>query len=202
MVGLSKVRSLATPRPLFLADNILDGYTSLLIEEEGGTAKEMVSEENGVLISTILRQYFMSLKILGKWKNWAPSMTKKFSNIQNSLQRTHTFHDPAASPEETSKAVPRRSSIAIPPSQKHQSGAQEDPDTDDEDYEYDDSELIKFSEKELSLLRRAMRKWWRLAGLKNTPNCADEVGKEELRVDWTRAIAPRLEGRIKEVKRS
>lgn len=185
--------------------NVLsDGYTSLLIEEEGGTAKEIVSEENGVLISTILRQYFMSLKVLGKWKNWAPDMTKKFSGIQNSLQRTHTFHDPASSSMEndTSRPRPRRSSVAIPSSEQHHEGAQGDPDTDDEDYEYDDSELIKFNEKELGLLRKAMRKWWRLAGLKHTPKCADEVGKEELRVDWTRAIAPRIEGRIKEVTQS
>lgn len=164
-----------------------------------------MSEENGVLISTILRQYFMSLKILGKWKNWAPDMTSKFTNIQSSLQRTHTFHEPTspnAPATDSSKPLPRRSSLAIPPSEKHQDGAQEDPDTDDEDYEYDDSELIKFNDYELSLLRKAMRKWWRLAGLKNTPNCADEVGKEELRVDWTRAIAPRLEGRIKDVTKS
>ncbi|KAJ4360576.1 uncharacterized protein N0V89_001142 [Didymosphaeria variabile] len=181
-----------------------DGYTSLLIEEEGGTAKEIVSEENGVLISTILRQYFMSLKVLGKWKNWAPDMTEKFSRVQHSLQSKHTFHDATSTTRDAdpSRPLPRRSSIAIPPSQKHRNGAQEDPDTDDEDYEYDDSELIKFNEHELGLLRRAMRKWWRCVGLKHTPNCADEVGKEELRVDWTRAIAPRIEGRIKEVKKS
>ena len=177
----------------------------MLIEEEGGTAKEIVSEENGVLISTILRQYFMSLKILGKWKNWAPDMTSKFTNIQSSLQRTHTFHEPKSPTslsDEFSRPLPRRSSVAMTPSEEYHENAQDDPDTDDEDYQYDDSELIKFNEYELSLLRKAMRKWWRLAGLKNTPSCADEVGREELRVDWTRAIAPRLEGRIKEAKKS
>jgi 5'-nucleotidase len=183
---------------------LLDGYTSLLIEEEGGTAKEIVSEENGVLISTILRQYFMSLKILGKWKNWAPDMTDKFSKVQLSLQCKHTFHEPAPSPTDSdaSPSLLKRSNIAIPTSEQHRDGAQEDPDTDDEDYEYDDSELIRFNEHELLLLRRTMRKWWRLAGLKNTPKCADEVGKEELRVDWTSAIAPRIEGRIKEINKS
>ncbi|KAF2449566.1 5'-nucleotidase-like protein [Karstenula rhodostoma CBS 690.94] len=180
-----------------------DGYTSLLIEEEGGTAKETVSEENGVLISTILRQYFMSLKILGKWKNWAPDMTDKFSKVQISLQRKHSFHDPASSPTnpDVSQPFPKRSNIAIPPSEKHHDGAQEDPDTDDEDYEYDDSELIRFNEHELALLRRATRKWWRLAGLKSAPKCADEVGKDELKVDWTSAIAPRIEGRINEINK-
>lgn len=47
-----------------------DGYDSLLIEEEGGKAEEVVSEENGILISMLLRQYFMSLRVMGKWKNW------------------------------------------------------------------------------------------------------------------------------------
>ncbi|KAF2175958.1 hypothetical protein K469DRAFT_701278 [Zopfia rhizophila CBS 207.26] len=70
-----------------------DGYTSLLIEEEGGTAKKIVSEENGVLISTILRQYFMSLKVLGKWKHWGKSMDRTFSSIQTNLQSTRKMYD-------------------------------------------------------------------------------------------------------------
>ena len=49
-----------------------DGFTSLMLEEEGGTAKSIVSEENGSLISQILRQYFMSLKVLGKWEGFGP----------------------------------------------------------------------------------------------------------------------------------
>ena len=40
-----------------------DGYEPLLVKSEGGEVEEVVNEENGVLISTILRQYFMSLKV-------------------------------------------------------------------------------------------------------------------------------------------
>ncbi|RMZ76781.1 hypothetical protein DV737_g4654, partial [Chaetothyriales sp. CBS 132003] len=47
-----------------------DGFDSLLVQSEGGTAKELVHEENGILISMLLRQYFLSLKILGRWKHW------------------------------------------------------------------------------------------------------------------------------------
>lgn len=47
-----------------------DGYDSLMIESEGGTAEEIVSEENGILISMMLRQYFMSLRVMGQWKYW------------------------------------------------------------------------------------------------------------------------------------
>src|SRR5204863_4343523 len=48
-----------------------DGFSSLLAKSEGGDAEEIVSEENGVLISTILRQYFLSLKVLGKWPRFS-----------------------------------------------------------------------------------------------------------------------------------
>lgn len=51
-----------------------DGYRSLLVEPEGGECEEVVSEENGMLISAILRQYFMSLTVLAKWSGWCPSM--------------------------------------------------------------------------------------------------------------------------------
>lgn len=53
-----------------------DGYDSLLIEAEGGSAEEIVSEENGILISMLLRQYFMSLRVVGKWNNWGNSSKK------------------------------------------------------------------------------------------------------------------------------
>ncbi|KAF2752568.1 5'-nucleotidase, partial [Pseudovirgaria hyperparasitica] len=66
-----------------------DGYDSLLIEAEGGKAVEIVSEENGVLISTLLRQYFMSLKVLGKWKMWGPSMGRHWH-----LQAKHPHMEP------------------------------------------------------------------------------------------------------------
>lgn len=72
-----------------------------------------------------------------------------------------------------------------------------DPDTDEEDHAGD--ELIRFNEAELGVVRKAMKKWWRLAGLKGQPKCADELDTGELRVDWTKAIAPRVEGRIVEV---
>jgi 5'-nucleotidase len=196
-----------------------DGYTSLLIEEEGGTAVEIVSEENGVLISTILRQYFMSLKVLGKWKFWSKSLDRKFVSVQTDLQSTHKLYDasPTAStnlPEHVKfpSAPPEKPRIPRNPSinkvlQQHAreespagSESEQDPDTDEEDHH--DGELIKFSPRELAVLRKSMTKWWRLAGLKGTPKCADEIGEAELKVDWTKAIAPRVEGRITEVGKS
>ncbi|KAH7083327.1 Metallo-dependent phosphatase-like protein [Paraphoma chrysanthemicola] len=181
-----------------------DGYTSLLIEEEGGVAKEVVSEENGVLISTILRQYFMSLKVLGRWKRMGPSMNNRFLSIQTNLQKTHAFHD--ASPTTPSSAGPPQ-----PPSidrvvrssgPDHKDSGSSDPDADEDEDDgpmYDDSVPIRFNEREKDVVRKVMRKWWRVAGLKHSPKLCDELDVSEFQVNWTKAIAPRLEGRIREV---
>jgi 5'-nucleotidase len=184
-----------------------DGYTSLLIEEEGGVAKEIVSEENGVLISTILRQYFLSLKVLGKWKHWGKSMGRKFEAVHKNLQQTHTFVEPT-SPSTSTSAAPEHRSIAsakatdtkTPVSSDPE--AEEDSDSDEEDGAvYDDSQPIDFTARELPILRKAIHKWWKLAGLKHDPKMVDELGESEFQVNWTKAIAPRLEDRIKEVKK-
>ena len=47
----------------------VDGYMSLLRASDGGNAEEVVNEENGVFISTMLRQYFMTLSVIGAWRN-------------------------------------------------------------------------------------------------------------------------------------
>jgi 5'-nucleotidase len=65
-----------------------DGFDSLLARSEGGRAEELVSEENGILISTMLRQYFLSLKILGRWRQWA-SLHKHWDDVHSKLHRDH-----------------------------------------------------------------------------------------------------------------
>lgn len=54
------------------------------------------------------------------------------------------------------------------------------------------------NERELMIARQALRKWWRLAGLKERKghDMGFEKG-EELGVAWTKGICPRVEGRIK-----
>ena len=80
----------------------------------------------------------------------------------------------------------------------------EDPDADeDEDdgpvFDADQAAPITFTDKQVEMIRRVMRKWWRVAGLKGNPVPCDELGGGEFQVNWTKAIAPRLEGRIREV---
>lgn len=75
-----------------------DGYDSLLAESEGGVAEEIVSEENGVLISTILRQYFLSLKVMGKWRRWSPGLGRPWSYAEKDMKAKGTIKEPKVSP--------------------------------------------------------------------------------------------------------
>ncbi|KAI0582979.1 Metallo-dependent phosphatase [Pyrenophora tritici-repentis] len=182
----------------------IDGYTSLLIREEGGVAEEIVSEENGVLISTILRQYFMSLKVLGKWKRWGKSMDSKFSNIQTSLQKNsaHAFHEPSPTSPVSSPVQKKHPRIGKMAGESKDGDETEDPDAEEDEDDgavFDDSFPIAFTERQVEVVRKVMRKWWRVAGLKGNPVPCDELGGGEFQVNWTKAIAPRLEGRIVEV---
>jgi 2',3'-cyclic-nucleotide 2'-phosphodiesterase (5'-nucleotidase family) len=71
-----------------------DGFDSLLAKSEGGEAEEIVSEENGVLISTILRQYFLSLKVFGKWRRWSPSLRRHWGDVHQGLHQNGTIKEP------------------------------------------------------------------------------------------------------------
>lgn len=204
-----------------------DGYTSLLISEEGGIATSIVSEENGVLISTILRQYFMSLKVLGKWKMWGPSLGRHWGSVQEELQRTHPVLEPQAPSTKIIEAFRRTAAKEDPkaggrshsPSGRHTPGGvrSEGAETplDESADEYEDEEAegdgagadlktvstpLSRREHELVVMRKVMRKWWRLAKLPGHPKLCEELGEGEFIINWTKAIAPRLEGRIREVK--
>jgi 5'-nucleotidase len=193
-----------------------DGFTSLMLEEEGGPAKSVVGDETGLLISMILRQYFMSLKVLGKWKNWSHNMGRHWGKVHNGLHDLHPVREPVkvGEPREDKTASKNASKVKTEdvPSlvgQAMLSGtdaveadgtpAKHDHDSDSEDDHTDIPPVpsnLSRSERELLIARKVMRKWWRLAGLKGHPNMCSEVG-EEFGVHWARGIAPKLEGRIK-----
>ncbi|KAJ4503555.1 hypothetical protein HRR83_002641 [Exophiala dermatitidis] len=160
-----------------------DGFDSLLVRSEGGEAEEIVSEENGILISMILRQYFMSLQIIGKWKYWGKSMARHWECVQDDVHSTHPVVEPSR------EAINGRNggegfSTPIDDSESESHRRVRDLQRDR-------------SERELQIIRKVIRKWWRLAGLKGQPRCCDNMTDEEFQVDWTKAIAPRIEGRIK-----
>ncbi|QDS72986.1 hypothetical protein FKW77_008857 [Venturia effusa] len=167
-----------------------DGYTSLLVEPEGGKCPEVVSEENGVLISTIMRQYFMSLKVLGKWKLSGPAFSKHWDTVQQDLHQKQGVLEPEPLKHKDVKNVRK----------KHMRGSLTPTASDSED---DDGAALRVGavqqealeeDRKADIIRRVMKKWWRLAGLQHRPGLADT--EEFNTVHWTRAIAPRLEGRI------
>ncbi|KAG4435346.1 hypothetical protein IFR05_009169 [Cadophora sp. M221] len=161
-----------------------DGFDSLLVKSEGGDAEEIVSEENGILISMIIRQYFMSLKILGKWKNWGKGMDRHWKGIQDSMHDVHPVVDPSKSSN----------------TEHHPHATLDDSDDDSDDAnaglaKHHAADETDKHERQIQLARKVTRKWRRLAGLKGSSECCDAI--QEFSIDWTRAIAPRLEGRIK-----
>ncbi|OOQ87320.1 putative 5'-nucleotidase [Penicillium brasilianum] len=95
-----------------------DGFTSLLVKSEGGDVEELVSEENGVLISTILRQYFLSLKVLGKWRRWSPSLRRHWGLVHRSLHRSGWLKPPSALPSPVAEKAPAHRLEPRPPLQR------------------------------------------------------------------------------------
>lgn len=188
-----------------------DGFTSLMLEDEGGTSKSIVSEENGLLISMLLRQYFMSLKILGKWEKFGASMKRHWGGVHEDLHLVHPVREPEDPSVNTNDGVftrePDTSASGVPSLVgKAQQDSTIDSEPDDEstptNLEGDgtsvDGGSYEQEERKLALIRKTLRKWWRLTGLKGHPAMCGEAGEDELAgVHWTSAICPRLEGRIK-----
>ncbi|SPQ24076.1 92d2bbde-163f-4fa5-bdd0-e4ac3ffd95cd [Thermothielavioides terrestris] len=201
-----------------------DGYRSLLVRSEGGECEELVSEENGILISTMLRQYFMSLTVLARWKRWGPALDRHWSRVAEGVHESHpVVGQPLGSPpagdaregrpgHETSAneasggggwaewtpARLRQRRASIPP----MLGSAED-DSEDESAGEDGErarQRARDLDRQLAVMRRVFRKWCRLARVhgKNIRTC-DSLAESECDVGWTRAIAPRVEGRIRMV---
>ncbi|KAM7188872.1 Metallo-dependent phosphatase-like protein [Naviculisporaceae sp. PSN 640] len=193
-----------------------DGYKSLLVKPEGGECEEVVSEENGILISMMLRQYFMSLKVMDQWKCWGPSLQRHWGKVGASVCKVIEAKPKspvAAHGEQTgwakagedgkrkraswaewtpAKLRARRSSI--PPYEEESEGGVAGGKEESDDEEYARQESVKDIDRETQIMRRVFSKWCRIAGVQG--RACDSLGEDEFEVDWTKAIAPRVEGRI------
>jgi len=159
-----------------------DGFESLTKEE--GDAEDVVDEENGILISMILRQYFLSLKVLGKWKRGGA-----FRNFFGGLKDTmHERGDLVRN-----EVVKKREDPEIPEDSDEESGSDEEEDNVLFQHQVAKETQMTKEEKIKGLVQRAGAKWARLAGVKKG------ASDEDVTVDWTSSISPKLEGRIKEV---
>ncbi|KAG2001873.1 hypothetical protein GB937_009896 [Aspergillus fischeri] len=91
-----------------------DGFTSLLVQSAGGEVEEIIDEENGVMISTILRQYFLSLRILGKWQRWSKSLSRHWAKVHQNLHCEGWLKPASAQPSPVSEKVPSRPFFSRP----------------------------------------------------------------------------------------
>ncbi len=193
----------------FANQTTTDGYKSLLIDTEGGDNETLVDEENGILIAAMLRQYFMALKVMGQWKNWGPSLDRHWGKVVSHVESHHPHHPPSPSSARRNSAAARRSlspnsagwdnwtaakvrerRSSIAPLDEHVIENATYPPAEDQE----DVELV---DRELQIARRVLRKWCRLAGV-HAKMC-DELKEGEYAAEWTKAVAPRVEGRIRMV---
>ncbi|KAK4238314.1 Metallo-dependent phosphatase-like protein [Achaetomium macrosporum] len=191
-----------------------DGYRSLLIQPEGGECEELVSEENGMLLSAMLRQYFMSLTVVAKWKGWEPSLDQHWSKVADGVAKCHPIipASPTVSPTNEKPGSGANGSkdkgwAEWTPARIRQRRASirpmlaSDEDESDSEDSAEDRESARQNaqalDRELAIMRRVFHKWCRRAGVNG--NTCDELPQGESEVSWTRAIAPRVEGRIRMV---
>lgn len=200
-----------------------DGFTSLMLEEDGGTARSIVGNETGMLLSVLLRQYFMSLKVLGRWKCWGAHLGRHWRGVHDNLHRVH----PVRKPVELGVMLSQDSSARLGPkpntpdtvgeaprkSAQSQTGTHDgllmpSDSEDDESHRADlpavpvgpdAQQAVAQRERELVIMRKFMRRWWRIIGLPGHPTLADDHG-DDRGVHWTKAIAPKVEGRIRMVQ--
>lgn len=194
-----------------------DGYDSLLVRSEGGEAEEIVSEENGILISMVLRQYFMSLKVLGKWARWSSSLHRHWGGVHDRLHAGGgKVHEPSPLTTKQNNNGTNGSSTtttnnndddgARTHAQKAKTdvdGKLVDSDTDDEKDHHHHDEASSSSSvgnrkgRAMHLARVYTRRWMDLAGIERRDvGMVGEKSSEWELPHWTRGIAPRVEGRI------
>ncbi|KAM0306538.1 hypothetical protein HYE67_002552 [Fusarium culmorum] len=193
-----------------------DGFTSLLVKSEGGDAEEIIEEENGILISAMLRQYFMGLLTVGRWKNLAQHWVKVAQKCETPVSPVQTkFHVDFPDMKSVSKNLPkdkrteevakntkdpwyrflkRRFSLNVKPHEENDSSEEEaeeksDPVAEDSD----DPDGVKL-DLEILLMRKFWSKWALKAGVKTS--VCDPLKQGEYTVDWTTCIAPVVDGRI------
>ncbi|KAK5954367.1 hypothetical protein OHC33_004089 [Knufia fluminis] len=189
-----------------------DGFESLLAKSEGGELEEIVSEENGILLSMLLRQYFMSLKTLGQWSKWGRSLDRHWQGVHKQLHRVQPVVE--GTPKTPSTAGPGgmdgSAETPLSPIQARRGlkraftvkdtkeGKYLDDSDDEEETLVPDQnhEEIEDHERQMRIMRQVMNKWQRLAGV-SEPRMCDNIREGEFEVEWTRAIAPKVEGRIR-----
>lgn len=156
-----------------------DGYDSLLVKSEGGQAEEIVSEENGMLISMILRQYFMSLKVVGKWHRWGPSLHRHWDDVNSSMHQGGRVREQRDLNKGSTDSRDESDSV--------------DSDTDEEE-DGRESPVVSQNdrkERELRIMRWVTKRWMHAVNIRpQSVAMVDEHRNDHMPL-WTRGIAPK-----------
>ncbi len=183
-----------------------DGFESLLVKSEGGQCEEIVSEENGILISMVLRQYFMSLKVLGKWTRWSPSLHRHWDGVNDRLHAGGKVRQPGEAQKVLKTNANGRLRAHAEKSKTDVDGKLVDSDTDDEkevEHEGLASSVASVgsvedeARRQMHVARKFTRVWMELAGIERRGvDVVGDVDAHGALPHWTHGIAPKLEGRI------
>jgi len=169
-----------------------DGFTSLLVRSEGGTAEEIVSEENGILISMILRQYFMSLKVMGKWRRWSPSLHRHWDSVHKDLHTNGKVRE-ARDPKKGVKHSRSGSAKEADEKATMVDGRLVDSDTEDEEHEAGAESVAQTGarERRLQVARWVVRRWMNSAGVRRGSVGMVDHHDDKYMPLWTKGIAPK-----------
>ena len=192
-----------------------DGFDSLLCASEGGIAEEIVPEESGMLISTIIRQYFMSLKVFGKWR-CGKSVERHWGSVNKNLHEGNKIRGAKVVPN-TQKETKHNRTASVIQKPNNVGKANDvdrrlvDSDTDDDNTfprtntsnnkhdkkpQLNESQVSEEREYAKKRAIAVIRHWKHRAKIDRASDAVDGHGDEEM-PHWTQAIAPRVEGRIR-----
>lgn len=162
----------------------------------------------------------MSLKVLDRWSHLGPHMSSHWDKVATNVAKSHPCLPPAKKPAPSTPAASasnhshksswdhwtparmraRRSSVG-PLSEKETDVDRESPDPSAAPSPApEDGALSGIAEqeddedRELRVMRKAFRRWCRKAGVQ--AEVGGELQEGDVDCDWTRPIAPKVEGRI------
>ena len=198
-----------------------DGYDALLVQSEGGEAEEVVSEEDGLLISTIVRQYFLSLKIVGKWRRFSQSLNRHWDTVNKNFHRDSRVRRPSGTPASPRKAdaatsvstasfpyvTLKRTNTAPAGSIEDENEVEMDSDSDSDadvlsrprNYVTQTAVSPEDGDRREFLARQVLRRWRERVGMDHSKVKTVDEAEDETLPPWTRVIAPTLEERIVQV---
>jgi len=154
-----------------------DGFESLNVRNSD--VEEIINEEHGILLSMMIRQYFLSLKIVSRWKRGI-CITDLFTG----LKKEQTNCGALSATNGNNKAI----------AETDESSEEEDEVVDVECSSPVKERLTPDEEMRLFELKQRVAKKWEI--LAKVGRNIRKNGDANVGVDWCRSVRPEVEGRI------